>query len=321
MSGGNGGNGGAARADRLGLSDDGDRLQRFLFERFPVRGHVVHLDASWRALIEHHGYPPIVRDTLGEAMAAAALLVATLKFEGLLTLQMQGNGPMHLLVAQGTHRQALRGVARYTQVPATRDLRELIGDGQMTVTLENEDRSSRYQGVVPLIGGRISECLEEYFHRSEQLPSRLWLSATPERASGLLLQRLPVGSTSSAEEDLMQLAEADEDWRRVVMLAETLTNHELISLGAGELLHRLFHEEDVRIYDPSPVYFQCTCSRERVIGILRSLGPAEVESIVAEQGGVEVRCEFCNRAYRFDAVDAASVFTPVASVPVPPSLQ
>ena len=157
---GNGDGHGGARADRLGRSGDGDRLQRFLFEGFPVRGHLVHLDASWRALIEHHGYPPLVRDTLGEAMAATALLVATLKFEGLLTLQMQGNGPMHLLVAQGTHKNSLRGVARYTAAPPSRDLRELLGQGQMTVTLENPDRSSRYQGVVPLIGGRISECLE-----------------------------------------------------------------------------------------------------------------------------------------------------------------
>ena len=311
----------AARLARLGRSGDGDRLQRFLFDRFPVRGHLVHLDASWRALIEHHGYPPLVRDTLGEAMAATSLLVATLKFEGLLTLQMQGNGPMHLLVAQGTHRQSLRGVARYTAPPASRDLRSLLGAGQMTVTLENDDRTSRYQGVVPLIGGRISECLEEYFRRSEQLPSRLWLAATPERVAGLLLQRLPVGATSSAEEDLMEIAEADEDWRRVVMLADTLTNHELVSLGSTELVRRLFHEEDVRLYEPSPVYFQCTCSRERVAGILRSLGAAEVESIIAEQGVVEVRCEFCNRAYRFDAVDAASVFVPLASPLAPPGLQ
>jgi molecular chaperone Hsp33 len=318
---GNGDGHGGARADRLGQSGDGDRLQRFLFEGFPVRGHLVHLDASWRALIEHHGYPPLVRDTLGEAMAATALLVATLKFEGLLTLQMQGNGPMHLLVAQGTHKNSLRGVARYTAPPASRDLRELLGQGQMTVTLENADRSSRYQGVVPLIGGRISECLEEYFRRSEQLPSRLWLAATPERAAGLLLQRLPVGATSSAEQDLMEVAEADEDWRRVVMLADTLTNHELVSLGSGELVRRLFHEEDVRVYDPSPVYFQCTCSRERVVGILRSLGREEIDSIVAERGSVEVRCEFCNRAYRFDAVDAVSVFQPIVSVPVPPGIQ
>lgn len=298
----------AARGELKSRRGDGDRLTRFLFDRFPVRGHIVHLDASYRALVEHHAYPAVVRDTLGEALAATALLVATLKFEGILTLQMQGKGPMHLLVTQSTHRHAMRGVARHTTLPETRDLRDLLGEGQVTVTVENAERTSRYQGVVPLTGARIAECLEGYFRDSEQLPSRLWLAVTPERAAGLLLQRLPSGATASAEEDLMEIAEADEDWRRVVLLAETLTGRELVGLGAGELLHRLFHEEDVRLFEPTPVYFQCTCTRERVTGILRSLGEAEVKSIVAERGNVEVRCEFCNRAYEFDAVDAASLF-------------
>lgn len=294
-------------------------MYRFLFERFPVRGHLVHLDASYRALVEHHDYPPIVRETLGEALASTALLVATLKFEGLLTLQMQGNGPMHLLVAQSTHGHAMRGVARYTAEPESRDLRALVGEGHVTVTVENAERTSRYQGVVPLSGAKIAECLEGYFLNSEQLPSRLWLSVTPERAAGLLLQRLPVGSTASAEEDLVEIAAADEDWQRVMMLANTLTNHELVSLGADELLHRLFHEEDVRLFEPTPVYFQCACSRERVVGILRSLGAEEVRSIVAERGNVEVRCEFCNRAYEFDAVDAAGLFVAAPSPSAPPA--
>lgn len=172
---------------------------------------------------------------------------------------------------------------------------------------------------MPLSGAKIAECLEGYFLNSEQLPSRLWLSVTPERAAGLLLQRLPVGSTASAEEDLVEIAAADEDWQRVMMLANTLTNHELVSLGADELLHRLFHEEDVRLFEPTPVYFQCACSRERVVGILRSLGAEEVRSIVAERGNVEVRCEFCNRAYEFDAVDAAGLFVAAPSPSAPPA--
>lgn len=312
---------GAGAAQRPTRRGEGDWLHRFLFERFPVRGHLVQLDASWRALIEHHDYAPMVRDTLGEAMAATSLLVATLKFDGLLTLQMQGNGPLHLLVAQSTHRHAMRGVARSKGPPPSRDLRELIGDGQITVTLENDERTSRYQGIVPLIGARIAECLEGYFHRSEQLPSRLWLAATPHRVAGLLLQRLPVGASASAEEDLMRIAAADEDWQRVILLAQTLTEHELVDLDPAQLLHRLFHEEDVRLFDPSPVYFQCTCNRERVVGILRSLGAAEIDSVLAEQGQVEVRCEFCNRAYRFDAVDVASVFASPTGAAAPPGLQ
>jgi molecular chaperone Hsp33 len=302
--------------------NDGDTVRRFLFERFPVRGHVVHLDASWRALHEHHEYPDVVRDVLGEAVAATVLLASTLKFEGLLTLQMQGPGPLHLLVTQATHRMAIRAVARTSgALPGGRALSALAGrDGQFTVTIENPDRTSRYQGIVPLVGERLAECLEHYFERSEQLPTRLWLAATPERAAGLVLQRLPSGARASAEEDELEAAAGDEDWNRVLHLAATLTPEELVALPGQELLRRLFHEEDVRLFDASPVWFQCTCSRERVGGILRSLGADEVRSVLEEQGAVEVRCEFCNRAYRFDAVDVGALFAADASAR-PASLQ
>lgn len=299
------------------MSGDGDTLRRFVFERFPVRGHVVHLDASWRALCEHHDYRPVVRDTLGEAAAATVLLAATLKFDGLLTLQMQGPGPMHLLVMQCTHGYALRGVARCRGEPTSPDLAALTGGGQVTATIENADRSSRYQGIVPLTGSRLAACFEDYFARSEQLPTRLWLAATPERAAGLLLQRLPSGSSASAEDDETLAAQGDEDWNRVLHLAGTLTPEELVGLRSPDLLRRLFHEEDVRLFEPGPVFFQCTCSRERVTGILRALGEAEVRGVLAEQGRVEVRCEYCNRAYRYDAVDVAAVFAPLAAPPAP----
>jgi molecular chaperone Hsp33 len=178
----------------------------------------------------------------------------------------------------------------------------------MTVTIENPERTSRYQGIVPLSGARLTGCFEDYFARPEQLPTRLWLAATRERAAGLLLQRLPRGARAAAGEDVQLAAEADEDWSRVLHLAATLTPRELVRLPAETLLHRLFHEEDLRLYEPVPAYFQCACSRERVTGILRSLGEPEVREVLAEQGHVEVRCEFCNRAYRYDAVDVAGLF-------------
>ena len=290
---------------------DGDILRRFVFERFPVRGHLVHLDASWRALLEHHAYPDAIRNVLGEGVAATMLLAATVKFDGRLTLQVQGPGPMHLLVVQATPQLALRGVARWSgELPAgTPGLLRLAGDdARMTVTVESEDRQSRYQGIVPLMAEGLAACFEAYFAQSEQLPTRLWLVATPERAAGLLLQRLPSGASAASAEIEHSVAAGDEDWNRIVQLASTLTSAELAGLHADELLHRLFHEEDLRVFDPAPVYFQCACSRERVSGILRSLGEIEVRQILSERGDVEVRCEFCNRAWRYDAVDVGALF-------------
>jgi molecular chaperone Hsp33 len=195
-------------------------------------------------------------------------------------------------------------------LPAEPTLDALSGGGRLTVTVENEDRSSRYQGVVPLVGERFAACFEAYFERSEQLPTRLWLHAGPDGVSGLLLQRLPSGSSASAEEIEHAASMGDEDWGRVVALAETVTPEELATLPVEQLLWRLFNEEQVRLFDAAPVYFQCTCSRERVNGILRSLGEDEVNDILAEQGRVEVVCEFCNRAWRYDPVDVGVVFAP-----------
>jgi len=187
-------------------------------------------------------------------------------------------------------------------------LEQLSGGGQLTVTVENSDRTNRYQGIVPLVGDRFAACFESYFERSEQLPTRLWLTATATGAAGLMLQRLPSGARAEAEEDERRATAGDEDWMRVVTLAETITPGELATLPADQLLWRLFNEEEVRLFDSTPVFFQCTCSRERVDGILRSLGEPEVHDIVAEQGKVDVRCEFCNRLWSYDAVDAAGLF-------------
>jgi molecular chaperone Hsp33 len=292
---------------------DRDCLHRFLFEHYPIRGHIVHLDASWRALLEHRDYPPAIRDTLGEAVAASVLLAATLKFDGTLSLQLQGQGPMHLMLAQCSSELGVRAVARYREAHEERDLAALSGEGNLTVTLENDDLSQRYQGVVPLSGERLADCLREYFEASEQLPTRLWLHATEKGASGLLLQRLSDDSvqTRAGIERRVELPapeEIEDAWRRVQLLGDTLRAEELQGLTDREILRRLFHEEDMRLFESSPVYFRCRCSRERVIGMLRSLGAEEVRSVLAERGEVEVRCDFCNRAYRFDPVDVEKLF-------------
>jgi molecular chaperone Hsp33 len=288
------------------MSGDGDLLHRFLFERLPVRGHLVRLDASWRAAIEHHEYPEGISAALGEAMAASALMAGALKFEGRLSLQFEGPGPVRLMLAQCTHRHAIRGVARHDSLPPGEALAEgLFGDGQLAVTIEQQEGGERYQGVVPLESEKLATNLEAYFERSEQLPSKLVLAATPDRAAGLLLQRVALGDAGTAA----RVAEADDAWRRLGLLAATVTARELLDLPCRELLRLLFREDDIRLFEGTPVFFQCSCSRERVAGILQALGGEEVQALLRERGDVEVRCEFCNRAWRFDAVDVAALFS------------
>lgn len=299
---------------------DRDCLHRFMFDNYPIRGHLVHLDAAWRALIEHRDYPAAIRDVLGEAVAASLLLAATVKFEGVLSLQLQGDGPVQLLLAQCTSGLAVRGLARYRQSAAEEASPsasastgagpsrpgDLIGTGNLTVTLETDDGAQRYQGIVPMSGQRLGESLQVYFENSEQLPTRLWLHADASGASGMLLQKLPFPDDSSVAPDAA--ASIDDAWRRVQLIGETLTSEELRTLTDAQILHRLFNEDDVRLFEPAPVYFRCRCSRERVASMLQGLGETETRSVLAERGEVEVRCDFCNRAYVFDAVDVAQLF-------------
>jgi molecular chaperone Hsp33 len=243
------------------------------------------------------------------------LLAATLKFEGTLSLQLQGQGPMHLMLAQCSNGLGVRALARYTQETESRNIADLSGAGQLSVTLQTDDVERRYQGIVPLAGARLQECLEGYFQQSEQLPTRLWLHADENRAAGMLLQRLPpemLKRPASSPEHLSRgagEAAIDDAWRRVQLIGDTLRGGELQTLSDREILRRLFNEDDVRLFEPAPVFFRCTCSHERVSGMLRSLGAEEIQSVLEEQGQVEVRCDFCNRAYRFDAVDVERLFS------------
>jgi molecular chaperone Hsp33 len=293
-----------------------DSLRRFVFERYPFRGQLVHLGPAWRAMMEHHEYPDEIRDSLGEAAVATVLLASTLKFNGQLSLQLRGSGPMHLMLVECSDGLAVRGVARFREAPPTRDLRVLSGDGTLTVTLEGEDLANRYQGIVPLAAERMQDCLREYFETSEQLPTRLWLRADAEQASGLLVQRLPLTSrpASATESGAGGISEeeVEDAWQRVQLVAGTVTDAELASLPDRDLLRRLFAEDDVRMFEAAPVFFRCRCSRERVETMLKSLGRDEIEGVLEERGSVEVRCEFCSRAYRFDAVDVGALFKEAA---------
>lgn len=280
-----------------------DQLHRFTFEQFPVRGEIVLLSASWRAVVERHDYQAGVRDYLGQALVAATLLSGTIKFAGSLILQLQGDGPLRALVAQATDRRMIRGMAQVEADLQATGLQAALGHGRMVLTAEAPS-GERYQGIVAVEHDSLAAVVEAYFSQSEQLPTRVWLAANGESAAGLFLQRLP-GAVD------------DEDWRRVCLLADTLREGELLDTAPAELLRRLFHEEDLRLFDPEPVAFRCGCSRERIADVLRNLGRAEVDAIIAERGSVEADCEFCNAHYRFDAVDAAGLFA--EAPPLPPS--
>jgi len=268
-----------------------DSLQRFLFEEAPVRGAVVALEDTWRQVLSRHSYPPPVRTLLGELMAAAALLGANLKFDGSLILQMHGTGVLRLVVVECSHDRTLRATAKWDGVPgATQTLQQLLGEGgRFVVTLEPKaDKSQAWQGIVALEGDSVAAMLENYMRYSEQLDTRIILAADTGRAAGLLLQRLPDG-------------QGDPDgWNRAQSLAETLSATELLTLEPLQILHRLYHEETVRVFDAESVAFACTCSRERVGEMLKMLGVQEASDILLEQGSIEIGCDFCNQRYVFD---------------------
>jgi len=274
----------------------GDSLQRFLFEGAPVRGEIVHLDATWRAVLDRHEYPEPLRAAMGELMAAAALLSATLKFTGSLIMQVQGTGAVKLIVVECTSDNTMRATAKWDgDLPAS-GFRELVGNGRFVITIAPAGVKQSYQGVVELEGASVAAVLEHYMATSEQLETRLWLAADTQQAAGMLLQRTPGEA-------------ADPDaWNRAVKLGETVTPSELLTLPARQVIRRLYHAEDIRVFDARIVSFRCSCSRERVVNMLRMLGRSEVRSILSERGAVEVDCEFCNRHYAFDPVDAEQVF-------------
>jgi molecular chaperone Hsp33 len=300
-----------------------DQVRRFVLERRPVRGHWTHLESAWRELRAHANYPTAVNGLLGEAVAAVALLSATLKFRGTLTFQLQGNGALSLLVAQCTHDFRLRAVARWDEdalalleagkssgVP----FRELVGaDGRITVTIEAEEKSVRYQGIVPLVGDSLAESLEAYFASSEQLPTRVLLAANQERAAGLLVQKLP-GPEVEADE------EGTAAWQEAQAAAAQVPARELLNAPMEVLLAHAFAGLDLRVFRGSPVQFECRCSPGRVAGVLKALGAGEIRDVLREQGSVTVTCEFCQRPYRFDSIDIEALFTDTPEPGQPPAV-
>ena len=277
----------------------GDRSLRFLFEEADIRGETVHLDSAYRDILAVHQYAPGVSRLLGEFLAAAVLLSTTLKFEGRLILQARSEGQIPLLMVECTSALAVRAIARGAQEATSDRFGQLLAGGQLAITID-PDRGQRYQGIVPLAGESLAQTLDTYFELSEQLGTRFWLAADGTRAGGLLLQQLPPQLTLDREQRQRQ-------WEHATTLAATVQPDELLGLGSPQLLHRLYHEEPIRLFDQRTVTFRCSCSRERTRNALAALGPAEVNDLLDELGSITMDCEFCNQQYRFEREDLADI--------------
>lgn len=292
-----------------------DTLQKFLFDDTSVRGELVELNSTWKHVLAHHDYPVPVQHLLGELCSAAALLCANLKFEGSMIMQIHGDGPIRLLVVECDHQLQLRAMAKLaenTVITENVSLAELInahGHGRFVITLDpiNKMPGHRpYQGVVPIEGNSIAAVIENYMKQSEQLDTKLWLAANDQVSRGMLLQRLPqMGGLVTMHE-----SPSEETWERTCILGATLKQEELLNTSATTILHRLFWEEELRLFEPQRVNFYCSCSHEKVGHMLKMLGEKEVMDAVTSLGKLDINCDFCGKPYEFDAVDCAQLFLP-----------
>lgn len=276
-----------------------DQLHRYLFENYAVRGELVTVSDTLEQILANHNYPQPVKTVLSELLVATSLLTATLKFAGDITVQLQGDGPLSLAVINGNNQQQLRGVARVQgEIPEGADLKTLVGNGYLVITISPQE-GERYQGVVGLEGDTLAACLEDYFQRSEQLPTRLFIRTGEHDgkavAGGMLLQVMPAQDA--------QL----NDFEHLATLTETIKAEELFTLPATDVLWRLYHEEEVTVYDPQDVEFKCTCSRQRCADALKTLPDEEVDSILADEGEIDMHCDYCGNHYLFNAMDIAEI--------------
>ncbi|MCK5897298.1 MAG: Hsp33 family molecular chaperone HslO [Cocleimonas sp.] len=278
-----------------------DKLQRFLIDNTSVRGELVQLDQAWQRMQATADYPAPLRKVLGEALAAISLLATTLKFDGSLILQIHATAPVHMLVVQATSDHTVRGLARWNEdIPDDVAFQDLFKDGRIIISVEPKNSSKRYQSIVELKGNSLADSLTSYFQQSEQLPTRLWLVANDQKATGLLLQRLP--ETGGMEENT-------DNWEHALALTSTITDQELLTLESKTILKRLYHEEELRVFEEEDIVFECQCSQQKIEQMVISLGLEEANDIITKQGNIEVDCEFCNNHYLIDKFDVLRLFS------------
>ncbi len=275
-------------------------LNRYLFDNLSVRGELVQLDDAYQRIISSKEYPAPLQKLLGELLVSTTLLTATLKFEGSITLQLQGDGPVSLAVINGDHDQKIRGVARWEgDIADDATLHDMMGKGYLVITIEPK-KGERYQGIVGLEGDNLAQVLEGYFANSEQLKTRLWIRTGEHEgkahAAGMMIQVMPDGTGSP------------EDFEHLEQLTATVKNEELFGLEANELLYRLYNQEEVRLFEPQPVVFHCGCSRERSGAAIITINRVEVNDILAEVGSISLHCDYCGTDYSFDEADVSELF-------------
>ena len=271
-----------------------DTVIPFGFERLPVRGALIHLSRSWRRMLRDHEYSALVAETLGHAAAATGLIAQSLKFDGVITLQIQSRGDLRMLVMQCTSELELRGMASSSPDSSAREFGDLIDRGHCAVTVDNGQRP--YQGIVDLEDESLAASLEHYFSRSVQVPSHVALVANTDVAGGLLLQQVPGQPIDS------------DDWNRLHFLTETLSSRDFEGDAGMSLIGKLYAEDDVRVYNARSVTFRCRCSQARTEDVLKMLGEQEARETLVAEGVIEVICEYCGRERRFDAVDVERLF-------------
>lgn len=277
---------------------ESDTLQKFIFEHAHIRGEIVHVEKTFQEIMKQRSYPPMVKNLLGEAIVSCLLLASSIKFEGSLNLQFQGDIRLPLILVQCDHELNIRAFAKYAEGLETVDYATAFLQGQMILGINQYNTTQSYQSSVPIESTSMSENLVTYFAQSEQISTQVWLAVNDEMAAGMLLQLMPD----------VDSAQKEQFWEYAVQLGQTVREEELLTLDNETLLHRLYHETELRIFDSRPTRFKCRCSPEKMQQVIKMLGEEETKIMLKEQEKIEITCDFCNQKYAFDPIDVAMIF-------------
>ena len=273
-----------------------DFIQRFLFDNYNIRGEFVRLEKSYQAIIEQHNYPPVISELVGQSLMTAVLLTETMKFNGQMTLQLQSDGPVSLLVAQCNHKRHIRALAKWRKDVEPINIKSALGKGNIMITVEYDDKVNPYQSIIPLEHKNVSDAVANYFICSEQLPTKFVLACDNNNAAGIMLQVMP----GDVDNDL---------WHEITALANTLTQSELLDLGVETILQRLFHEHDVRLFDKEEVTFRCKCTIQRMERAIITIGEEEANDILKTSKEIMITCDFCNSQFGFNKNQVTEIFS------------